>query len=731
MPELLAFIRESPSAVGTREIARAFAVAPRDRAVLREMLRDLERSGAATRAADRRFVVGAPLPEVTVIERFGNDEDGIALARPVAWPGPQPVPILRVIETGTGESLRNGERAAARLTPLENGDIEARIIRRLEPAGKRIVGTFQVTREGGRLVPADRRDRSEYRVSARDTGGAGDRELVVAEQLSAARLGAPRARILERLGPASNPGAISLLAIAAYDIPTEFPAAAIAEAEAALPVSPSGRADLRDLPLVTIDGSDARDFDDAVWAEPENTGGWHLVVAIADVAWYIHPGSALDREAERRGNSVYFPDRVVPMLPEALSNELCSLKPNVDRACLAVHLWIDAAGRKRRHRFERAVMRSAARLTYEEVQAAREGRIGCGVLPPESLASLYGAFAALAEARAKRGALELDIAEDRVVLDAEKRPAAIVRAVRLDSHRLIEEFMILANVAAAEELEARQQPCMYRVHDAPDPEKVEALRVFLQETGIPGLALAKGQALKPELFNRVLRRGAGTPEAPLVNDLVLRCQAQAAYSPNNIGHFGLALRRYAHFTSPIRRYADLLVHRALIAGLGALPAGIGVEQLEAIAEHISATERRAADAERAAIERYRATLLAGSVGSVFAARISGVAAFGLFVTLTQNGADGLVPISTLPSDYYDRDERGQRLIGRHSGRVFRLGDDVLARLVEADAVGGRLVFRIEEAPFASGGVVTGRVRPSRPGRSARSGFGMSSRRRRS
>ena len=357
------------------------------------MLRNIERSGAVTRAANRRFVAAPPLPEVTVIERIGSDEDGLALARPVAWPGPEPAPILRIIETGTSETLKVGERAAARLVPLETGDIEARIIRRLDSAGERIIGTFQNTREGGRLVPADRRNRNEYRVAARDTGGAGEGELVVAEQLAAGRLGAPRARVIERLGPASDPGAISLLAIAAYDIPTEFPAAALAEAEAALPVSPAGRADLRDIPLVTIDGSDARDFDDAVWAEPdldpENRGGWHLIVAIADVAWYVRPGSALDREAERRGNSVYFPDRVVPMLPEALSNELCSLKPGVDRACLAVQLWIDAAGRKRRHRFERGIMRSAARLTYEEVQAARDGSAGCALAPAIDRRSLW------------------------------------------------------------------------------------------------------------------------------------------------------------------------------------------------------------------------------------------------------------------------------------------------------------------------------------------------------
>jgi len=709
MGELLAFIRESPSAVGKREIARAFRVPSSNRAELRDMLRQIERTGAVTRAANRRLVAAAPLPEVTTIERFGSDEDGIPLARPVVRQGQGEPPILRLREAGVDEALAVGERAIARLTLRETGDVEARIIRRLPPARERIVGMYQSTREGGRLMPADRRDRSEYRVASRDTGGASDGELVVAELLSAARFGAPRVRILEHLGPASDPGAISRLAIAAYGIPTEFPAAAIAEAEAALPITPEGRADLRDIPLVTIDGSDARDFDDAVWAEPdpgpENRGGWHLIVAIADVAWYVRPGSALDREAERRGNSVYFPDRVVPMLPEALSNDLCSLRPHVDRACLAVHLWIDGEGRKRRHRFERAVMRSAARLTYEEVQEARNGQIAC-VLPQKALAALYGAFAALATARATRGALELDLREDRVVLDAEGRPADIVRAVRLDSHRLIEEFMILANVAAAEELEARRQPCVYRVHDAPDPEKIESLRVFLEDMGIPGLALRRGQALKPELFNRVLRRAAETPEAALVNDLVLRCQAQAGYSPNNIGHFGLALRRYAHFTSPIRRYADLLVHRALIAAASAGGhASTDQARLAAVGEHISATERRAAAAERAAIERYRATFLARSVGGVLEARISGVADFGLFVRLKESGADGLVPIATLPGDYYVRDQRGHRLTGRTSGRVYRLGDELLARLVEADGIGGRLVFRIDggEPNFGSGG----------------------------
>jgi ribonuclease R len=600
-------------------------------------------------------------------------------------------------------------RAHLRELLRETGKVEARTNRMLGPMRAPIVGVFYRSREGGRVVPVDRRNRDEYRVAEPDVGEANDGELVKAEQVALGRLGIPRARIVERLGRSTDPGAVSLLAIASYDIPTEFPIAAIAEAEAASPPSLADRSDLRDVELVTIDGADARDFDDAVWAEPDpdpdNRGGWHIVVAIADVAWYVRPGTALDREARRRGNSVYFPDRVVPMLPETLSNDLCSLKPGVDRACLAAHLWIDSAGRKRRHRFERGLMCSTARLTYEQAQAARERRRGNGAaLPQERLAALFGAYAALAQARANRGALEIDIDDDRVVLDAEECPVAIDRVARLDSHRLIEEFMILANVAAAEELEAKRRSCMYRIHDAPDPEKVEELRGVLDEIGMPGLTLAKGQAPKPELFNKILRRAATTPEAALVNELVLRCQAQAAYSINNIGHFGLALRRYAHFTSPIRRYADLIVHRALTActradatssGPDSVPSAVDGEDYAAVAEHISATERRAVAAERAALERYRAIILARSTGSILTGRISGVAEFGLFITVAGNGANGLVPISTLPDDYYERDERAHRLIGRRSGRMFRIGDEVAVRLVEADAIGGRLVFRIE------------------------------------
>ena len=711
---LLEFLNDHPEALGTREIARAFGIGAADQPALRAMLRNISRSGEAVRGGDRRFAAGAPLPEMVQVERQGSDADGFPLVRPVAWPGPGEAPLFRLAESAAGDELPEGGRALARLVRRESGETEAEPVRRIETPEGRIVGVFRRTRDGGEVIPADRRDRGEYRVLGHDASGILEGELVVAETLPSRRFGGKRARIIERLGPADAPGSISRLTIAAFDIPSEFPRDALAEAAAAKPPNPigdlAGRADLRELALVTIDGEDARDFDDAVWAEPDddpqNRGGWHIVVAIADVSHYVTPGSALDREAGHRGNSVYFPDRVVPMLPEALSNDLCSLKPGEHRACVAAHLWIDDSGHKRRHRFERALMRSAARLTYEAVQAAHDTPTGAAIpLAPERLAALYDAFAALDRARRARGALELDLAEHRVVLDDERRPVAVVVRNRLDSHRLIEEFMILANVAAAEELEARHQPCMYRVHDAPAAEKLDALRDFLDERGISGLALAKGQVIRPALFNRILEKARGTAEAPIVNELVLRSQAQAVYSPNNIGHFGLALPRYAHFTSPIRRYADLVVHRALTAPAGRPP--LAGEALGAVADHISMTERRAASAERAALDRYRATLFSAAIGTVYPARITGVAPFGFFVTLPESGADGLVPVSTLPSDYYDHDPRRHRLVGRRSGTQFALGDAVTVRLAEADPVGGRLLFRLEGAESFARPRVTG------------------------
>ena len=637
------------------------------------------------------------MPEIGVIEITEIDIDGEMHGRPLAG---RPRDILVTAERGA-PALGIGERAVVRFVPGATGGWEARIIRALGGAPDRVLGIYRRRSDGGVIEPTDRKLRSEFRVSPRDSGEAQDGEIVLAEVQAQAGMGLPAARIVERLGDSRDPRAFSLIAIHSHGIPTAFSAEALALAERAKPVTLGQRTDLRPVPLVTIDGADARDFDDAVWAEPDpdEPGGWHAIVAIADVAWYVRPDDALDHAAEERGNSVYFPDRVVPMLPEALSNELCSLKPGVDRACLAVDLWIDGEGRLHRHRFRRGLMRSAARLTYEEVQDAIEGRPNSTTAPLHEsvLQPLYGVFAALERARRKRGTLELDLPERKIMLDESGRVTRIEPRARLDSHRLIEELMIAANVAAAETLERLRHPCLYRVHDAPDPAKLEALREFLKGIGIPGLALAKGQVVKPRHFGEILRRAADTPYAMLVPQLVLRSQAQAIYSPMNIGHFGLALRRYAHFTSPIRRYADLLVHRGLIAALalaGAEAEPVTGKDLAGLGEQVSMTERRAAAAERSAADRYIAAFLAERVGARFEGRINGVTRAGLFVTLSETGADGLVPMRGLPSDFYDHEESRHRLVGRRTRRSFTLGDEVEVMLAEADIVTGSLRFAL-------------------------------------
>jgi len=640
------------------------------------------------------------LPEIGIVEITDVDIDGEMRGRPVGLTGTLPE-IVVVAERGT-PALGVGERAVARFSPSGANLYEARILRAVGGAPDRVIGIYRVTAEGGRIEPTDRKLRTEFRVAAGDAKGAAPGEIVLAEVVGQPQMGLPAARIVERIGDSANPRAFSVIAIHSHGIPVPFPKAALDIAARAMPVALGDRTDLRDVPLVTIDGADARDFDDAVWAapDPEHEGCWHALVAIADVAHYVRTGDALDVAARERGNSVYFPDRVVPMLPEALSNELCSLKPGVDRACMAVELRIDADGRLTQHHFRRGLMRSAARLTYEEVQDAIDGRPSEKTAPllDGALKPLYGVYRALERARLARGTLDLDIAERRILLDPSGRIARIEPRERLESHKLIEELMIAANVAAAETLERLKQPCMYRVHDSPDPEKLVALTRFLHGIGIHGLTLAKGQVIRPHHFNAILHRAKGTPYERLVNALVLRSQAQAEYSPENLGHFGLSLRRYAHFTSPIRRYADLLVHRALISGQRFGSDGLPHphEDFKAVGTHISMTERRAAAAERSAADRYTAAYLAERVGAEFAGRINGVTRAGLFVTLDETGADGLIPIRTLPDDYYVHDEASHSLKGRRSGRTYMLGDPVRVRLAEADTVTGSLLFAIIE-----------------------------------
>jgi ribonuclease R len=722
---VLAFLREQEGHVGRREIARAFNIKGEQRQELKALLQQLEREGAIDRGHGKRVGAKGAVQTVAIVEILRLDEEGGLRARPVEWSGDGAAPVARV-QTDRRHglpALAPGDRALAQLKRLDAKRWSARILRKIDrEESTRVVGVFENTPRGARIRPTDKRQRQDLAVLPAHTGDARSGEIVVAEILPSTRLGLRQAKVVERVGDADDARAISLIVIHAKQIPTVFSEAALAEAKQAAVPDLSGREDLRDVPLVTIDGADARDFDDAVWAEPDpdpnNPGGWHLIVAIADVSYYVRPGSALDRAARERGNSVYFPDRVVPMLPERLSNGLCSLVPGEPRGCLGFHLWIDAHGRLRGHRLFRGLMRSAARLTYEQVQAAQDGRPDdtTGPLLQPVIRPLYGAFRALSEARAKRGTLELELPERKVRLAEDGSVAEITPRERLDSHKLIEEFMITANVAAAEALEAKRAPCVYRVHDAPDATKLEALRQFLHGLSAE-LKLAKGQVVKPKHLTQLLQRAAERPEAELINSLVLRSQAQAVYSPANIGHFGLALPRYAHFTSPIRRYADLLVHRSLVKAYGLGPGGLTEderEKLEEISTHISDTERTAATAEREAIDRYVASFLASHIGATFPGRINGATRFGLFVTLDQSGADGLVPIRTLePRDLWIHEEAQHRLVGRRSGRVFRLGDRVQARVVEADPIAGSTLFQLvdSEESRAAGA----RTPPSRQG----------------
>jgi len=698
--ELLRFIAANGSA-DRRLIAREFGLRGPQRAALRALLRELENEGLVERQGRRGVRPAGQLPPVAVIEITAIDADGDPLARPVSWQHDEKPPTIFVESPGsrTGDP-GIGDRLLARLSAMPDGSYSAKPMRKLPSGPVQIVGLYRTSPQGGRITPLERGSRNEFQVATADTGGAEDGALVTATVLPGRRAGLARASVTQVIGSADDPHAISLIAIHTADIPHIFPEEALVQAADSPAFDTGQRTDLRALPLVTIDGADARDFDDAVFAEPdrENPQGWHIIVAIADVAWYVRPGDALDREAYRRGNSVYFPDRVVPMLPEALSNGLCSLRPREDRPCLAAHLWIEANGRLRRHRFERAVMRSAARLTYEQAQAARDGHEQLPGPLAQALPHLYGAYAALTAGRKRRGALEIDLPERQVIFGDDNRISEITTLRRLDSHRLIEEFMITANVAAAQTLDRRNRPCMYRVHDQPDPERVQELAQILKEYDLP---LALGQVVKPAIFNRIIDKIRGEPTERLINQLILRTQSQAQYSPENLGHFGLALRQYAHFTSPIRRYADLLVHRSLIAALdlgeGALAEHAGADFSEA-GRHISATERRATAAERSTLDRYLASFLADRVGATFSGHIAGVARFGLFVTLGDTGADGLVPISRLPGDYYNHDHRRHALVGERSGRVYRLGDPVEVRLSEADGLSGSLVLDLMEGP---------------------------------
>jgi ribonuclease R len=710
--ELLAFIGKQPGKVGTREIARAFGLKNADRVELKRTLRELKDAGQVETHHKKLHHPGT-LPQVVLADITARDRDGELIAVPTEWDeemhgAPPKIRIHTPRRARPGEVAGVGDRVLLRVE--ESGDANeairhnGRVIKIIDRAKQRVLGIFRALPDGGgRLSPIDKKQLGrEFLIPPRATGDAADGDLVAVEVTPVRRgYGLPVAQVKERLGSLASERAVSMIAINAHQIPHVFPPAVLKEAEAAQPVQLAGREDWRNIPLVTIDPADAKDHDDAVQAEPDtdpqNRGGHVIRVAIADVADYVRPGSALDREALVRGNSVYFPDRVVPMLPEGISNDLCSLRPNEDRAALGVRMVIGADGRKRSHTFHRVLMRSAAKLSYQQAQAAMDGWVDdtTGPLIATVLEPLYTTYRALKKEREERAPLDLDIPERKLVLTAHYTVDRVVTPERLDSHRLIEEFMILANVAAAETLEKARVPLIYRVHDEPDIERVNALREFLKTLDI---ALPKAGALRSEQFNRILARVKGHDAEQLVNDVVLRTQAQAEYAAENYGHFGLNLRRYAHFTSPIRRYADLVVHRGLIRALklgdGALPESQDQRVLAEMAATISVTERRAMKAERETFDRLLAHFLADKVGATFEGRIAGVTRAGLFVKLHDTGADGFIPARTLGDEYFRYQEDQHAMVGSSSGIKHRLGDKVTVRLVEAAPVAGALRFEL-------------------------------------
>ncbi|MBT9384177.1 ribonuclease R [Pseudooceanicola sp. CBS1P-1] len=730
--DILDWISEHPTQTAKRDIAKAFGIKGQARIDLKRLLKELEAEGVL---AKRHKTYRDPdrLPPVSVLQVNAPDADGDLTAKPLEWQGEGPEPVVHLVLRDSDPALGAGDRILGKVTPIEGENAyEARLIRKIGQNPTRILGVFRQGSEGGRIVPIEKGQDKEWLVPEGATHGAKDGELVEAEQAGPkARMGLPRARIVARLGDPTAPKAVSLIAIHQHGIRDAFPDEVIAEADRMKPAGLSGREDMRDMPLVTIDPSDARDHDDACYAEadpdPKNPGGFLLWVAIADVAHYVTPGSALDREARQRGNSSYFPDRVVPMLPDRLSGDLCSLHEGVPRACIAVCMKIDAQGHKLSHRFQRGLMRSAASLSYEEVQAAIDGQPNdkTGPLLEDVLKPLYGAYAALRAAREARQPLDLDLPERKIELSEDGQVSSVRFRDRLDAHKLIEEFMVLANVAAAETLIAKNSPLLFRVHEEPSPEKLEALR---ETADAAGFKLAKGQVLKTAHINRLLNQAAGTDQAELINMATLRSMMQAYYAPVNFGHFGLALQNYAHFTSPIRRYSDLIVHRGLINvhrwGKDGLSAE-DVERLEGTATHISETERKSMMAERDTTDRYLAAYLSERVGNEFTGRISGVARFGAFVRLDETGADGLVPIRSLGSEFFHFDREEMTLMGADTGMLVAPGMRVTVKLAEAVPVTGGLELElieldgatVQHGPSRRGGrrKSYGKGAPNRPG----------------
>jgi len=703
--EILQALETDPTLASKRDLTRHFAISGDLRAPFKALVRELEDEGLIARKGKslRRAKV---LPSVTVIDISPDADPDDLVAYPANWDeGEGPPPAIRVETKRHDRAVpAPGDRVLARIFKDE-GDLpaySARPMKVLAKPRRARIGIVKMDNDGARLLPVDRKQK-EMRIRPADLGKAKNGDLVEVEVKSRGRLMIPEAKVVATLGNPASEGAVSLIALHNLEIPYRFPPEvlrAAKEAKEAKEATMKGREDWRHIPFVTIDPADAKDHDDAVYAEedpdPKNPGGHIVYIAIADVAAYVTPGSHLDKEAYLRGNSVYFPDRVVPMLPERISNDLCSLKEGVDRPALALRLTINKDGQRLDHSFGRVMINCAASLSYTQAQNAFDGKPDERAAPlvENVLAPLFGAYRAMARARDQRAPLDLDLPERKIIIDSKGNVERIIVPERLEANRLIEEMMVAANVCAAQTLEKQRMELIYRVHDQPGAEKLTALRDFLSSLS---LSFSKSQQINTGHFNQILAKVRDSEKMTQVSEMVLRSQSQAEYSPQNYGHFGLNLAHYAHFTSPIRRYADLIVHRALIFALklgnDGLPAS-QAQKLAEIAQHISATERRAMAAERETVNRLIAHYLSSKIGAQFPGKISGVTRSGLFVRLNETGADGFVPAASLGRDYFRHIEEQQAMIGEKTGERFRLGDDVVVRLTEAAPSAGALRFEL-------------------------------------
>ncbi len=713
--DILAYVKDNPGKISKRDISRAFHIRGDQRIFLKQLLREMTEEGLLDKGHKRQIHMGGELPPVTVVEITGIDKMGDLMARPAEWKFDDKPPPITIFANDKRANLRIRDQALVRLNrdrDVKETSYVASVIRKLETTSALVMGVFTIEDENiAHVQPTDKKNRDQYLIAKCDWNGAKDDELVLIDtrikKTSRRHMGPKRGVVKECLGTLDEPKSISLIAIHSQGILTEFSDQAVIEAEKSVPPELGNRTDLRDIPLITVDPADARDHDDAIWAEkdedPKNEGGWHVMIAIADVAHYVTPGSALEKDAWIRGNSTYFPDRVVPMLPEALSNGLCSLKEGEDRYTLAVHIWFDKRGKKIRHKFVRGLMRSAAGLSYEEFQNAHEGVVSdkAANLLDTVIKPLYDAYECLKKGREYREPLNLVMPERKIELDDIGNVIGIHPRKSLEAHKLVEEFMIQANVAAAEELESKVWPCIYRVHEQPSEEKLNNLREFLASLGYN---FAKGMVQQPKLFNNILRKVVDSPHQEVINVIILRTQSQAIYSTDNLGHFGLSLARYAHFTSPIRRYADLMVHRALIGALNLGPDGLAKldrAKLVETAAHISKTERISMIAERESTDRYVAAYMAQHVGEQFSAKIAGVSRAGLFVAFDESGGDGFIPVSSMVGDYFRHDKELHMLEGEYTGLIYQLGAAVTVRLKEANRMTGGLLCELIDEQLTS------------------------------